>query len=74
MSFDPRRDRLTGYTFQVNPSGVQGDNTLYDDTRTSFDYDGVWDAVAQVTSDGWSVEMRIPFSQMRFNSRRTEGA
>ncbi len=28
LSFDPRHDHLTGYTFQTNPSGVQGDFTL----------------------------------------------
>ncbi len=67
VDFDPRHDHQTAYIFQVNPSGVQGDNTVYDDTRFSFDYDGVWEAGAQVVADGWSAEMRIPFSQMRFN-------
>ncbi len=32
----------------MNPSGVQGDFTFFDDNRYSFDYDGVWDAAAQV--------------------------
>jgi hypothetical protein len=69
INFDPRHDHQTGYTFQVNASGVQGDFTFFDDDRTSFDYDGVWDAAAQVTADGWSAELRIPFSQMRFSVR-----
>ncbi|HTL01478.1 MAG TPA: DUF5916 domain-containing protein [Vicinamibacterales bacterium] len=67
VNFDPRHDHQTGYTFQVNASGVQGDFTFFDDNRTSSDYDGVWDAAAQVTGDGWTAEMRIPFSQLRFN-------
>ena len=68
VSFDPRHDHQTGYVYEVNPSGVQGDVTLFDDTQTSSDYDGVWDAATQIDSTGWSAELRIPFSQMRFDA------
>jgi Domain of unknown function (DUF5916)/Carbohydrate family 9 binding domain-like len=74
VAFDPRHDHQTGYTFQINASGVQGDFTLFDDNRSSFDYDGVWDAAAKVMPDGWSAEMRIPFSQLRFNVHPGEAA
>jgi hypothetical protein len=67
ISFDPRHDHLTAYTFDANPSGVQGDMTWYDDTRSSSDYDAVWEVQTQITSDGWTAEYRIPFSQMRFS-------
>ena len=70
ISFDPRHDHLTGYTFRANPSGVQGDQTFFDDTNTNSDYDGVWDVGTDVTSDGWNAEFRIPFSQMRFTPPR----
>ncbi len=64
--FDPRHDHLTGYMFRANSSGVEADQTYYDDTRTDSDYDGVWDVATQVTAEGWTAEFRIPFSQMRF--------
>ena len=32
ITFDPRHDHLTAYTFDSNPSGVQGDMTWFDDT------------------------------------------
>ena len=64
---DPRHDHLTGYVFQVNPSGVEGDFTLFDDTQTSFDYDGTWEVDTRVDSEGWTAEFRIPLSQMRFD-------
>lgn len=67
LSFDPRHDHQTGYVFEVNASAVQADRALYDDTHTSPDYDGVWDAATQIDSGGWSAELRIPFSQMRFD-------
>src|SRR5687767_5579296 len=66
ITFDPRHDHLTAYTFDANPSGVQGDMMWYDDTRMSTDYDAVWDVRTQMHDDGWSAEFRIPFSQLRF--------
>jgi hypothetical protein len=66
ITFDPRHDHLTGYTFDSNPSGVQGDMTWYEDTRSSTDYDAVWEVRTQVTEEGWTAEFRIPFSQLRF--------
>jgi Domain of unknown function (DUF5916)/Carbohydrate family 9 binding domain-like len=67
ISFDPRHDHLTAYTFDSNPSGVQGDMTWYDDTRSSTDYDAIWEVRTQVTDEGWIAEYRIPFSQLRFS-------
>lgn len=67
ITFDPRHDHLTAYTFDSNPSGVQGDMTWYDDSRSSTDYDAIWDVRTQITGDGWIAEFRIPFSQLRFS-------
>jgi hypothetical protein len=67
ITFDPRHDHLTAYTFDSNPSGVQGDMMWFDDTRSSTDYDAVWEVRTQVLPDGWSAEFRIPFSQLRFS-------
>ncbi len=66
ITFDPRHDHQTAYTFDANPSGVQGDMTWYDDSRSSTDYDAVWDVRTQVDAEGWTAEFRIPFSQLRF--------
>lgn len=67
ISFDPRHDHLTAYTFESNPSGVQSDMTWFDDTRSSSDYDAVWEVQTERTAAGWTAEFRIPFSQMRFS-------
>jgi hypothetical protein len=67
ITFDPRHDHLTAYTFDANPSGVQGDMMWFDDTRSSTDYDAVWEVRTQIQKDGWSAEFRIPFSQLRFS-------
>jgi Domain of unknown function (DUF5916)/Carbohydrate family 9 binding domain-like len=63
---DPYHDRTTGYNFRVNMAGVQQDAYLFDNGHRDEDWNAVWDA--EVTSDahGWYVEMRIPFSAIRF--------
>ena len=63
---DPMHDRLTGAVFRVSASNVQQDSTLYNDSWTDGSWDAVWDSQVSVDEGGWSVEMRIPLSQLRF--------
>jgi Domain of unknown function (DUF5916) len=73
VSFDPFLDRRTAYSFSVTSGGVRRDYYLPRD-RDGFDvrdftFDPVWEAKAHIDSTGWTAEMRIPFSQLRFNDR-----
>ncbi len=63
---DPYLDRRTGYQFAVNPSGTVCDWTLQNDTWSDSTWDGVWEAKAALNGEGWAVEMKIRFSQLRF--------
>src|SRR5688572_3196257 len=63
---DPMHDRLTGAVFRVSASNVQQDSILYNDSWQDGSWDAVWDSQVTVDDDGWSVEMRIPLSQLRF--------
>ena len=69
ISLDTYRDRRTAYTFGVTPAGVRLDfyhgSDDMDDTDSEFD--PVWDARAAIDSLGWTAEMRIPFTQLRFS-------
>jgi hypothetical protein len=70
VSFDSYRDRITAYSFVVTASGVRGDfYHAYDSEDSDASFDPVWEGSAQQTPDGWTAEMRIPFSQLRFNAR-----
>ena len=75
VSFDSYLDRRTAYRFDVNPSGVRRDSVLVGGTgggsaftgpEGDLAWDPVWNASASVDADGWSAELRIPFSQLRF--------
>ena len=66
--FDPLRDRRSGYWFVINAAGVLRDGTLYNDSWDESTWDAVWTGRARVDEQGWTAEMRIPFSQMRMQS------
>ena len=58
---DERRD----YRFTVNPLGVQMDN-IEVESSGSTPWDGIWKSAAVMTDWGWSAEIEIPFSTLRF--------
>jgi len=68
ISLNSDRDRRTAYTFGVSVGGTRIDYHHAEDEENSRDYsfDPVWEGRATIHEEGWSVEMRIPFSQLRF--------
>ncbi len=68
VSLDPNNDRRTGYRFRVSAAGVQRDVYLYNDVREDAAWDAVWQSAVRRDSTGWSVELRIPLSQLRYNA------
>ena len=65
---DPFHDKRSGYLFVVNAAGHKVDGLLYNDGNQDLTWDGVWEGRAHRDSLGWSTELRIPFSQLRFQS------
>jgi Domain of unknown function (DUF5916)/Carbohydrate family 9 binding domain-like len=63
---DPYHDKTTGYNFKVNPEGVQMDSYVYNDGDQDQNWDAVWQAETYRDDKGWYVEMRIPFSTIRY--------
>ena len=66
---DPFHDKRNGYYFQVNAAGTQYDGTLFNNDWDESSWDGVWEGRARTDAQGWTCEMRIPFSQMRFQKK-----
>ncbi len=64
---DPYLDRRTGFYFGVNAAGTLLDGVLLNDDWDDDSWDGVWQGKARIDEDGWTVEMRIPYSQLRFH-------
>jgi len=71
VSLDTYLDRRTAYTFGVTASGVRLDHYHSSDDEGSADatFDPVWEAGTAMGADGWTAELWIPLSQIRFNQR-----
>lgn len=66
---DTFNDHRRGYEIVSNPLGVQGD-IIRDESNSSNQedpsWDGLWQSAGRITDEGYEVEMRIPFSTLRF--------
>ena len=58
------------YSFRVNPAGTQFDSTP-GGTSEKVEWKGDWRAAAAVDAEGWSAEMEIPFSILRYRDGQT---
>ncbi len=69
LYIDSYYNQLQAYEFAINPSGARRDVFIYQDGRGRDDsWDPVYHWATKIDSLGWTVEMRIPFSQLRFAS------
>ena len=59
-------DHRRGYAFRVNAAGARLDGLISDPEDFSTDWDGIWDARARRTPEGWVAEIRIPAQTLRF--------
>jgi len=73
VAIDSYFDRKTAYNFAISAAGVQADGILtsgFFSREGGFPFDTSWDAIwypaVRITSEGWTVEMRIPYSMLRF--------
>jgi hypothetical protein len=71
VSLDTYLDRRTASVFGVTAAGVRLDRYYPQDDEQSGDsgFNPVWQARTSSDGDGWSAELWIPFSQLRFTER-----
>ena len=69
IAIDSYHDHRTAFRFRVNPAGVRSDDiTTNDDDYGDSSWDPVWAVATDIDSLGWTAEIRIPFSQLRFST------
>ncbi|MEE9170101.1 MAG: DUF5916 domain-containing protein [bacterium] len=66
---DPYYDRRSGFFFSLYAGGTRSDGILFNDDWDDDSWDGVWDGKVNIDDEGWTAEMRIPFSQLRFHKK-----
>ncbi len=76
--FDTYHDKQNGYQFLVTSQNVQTDGRLVPNMSSQFglpsDYswDAVWESNVKFHEDGWSIEMKIPYSALRFSKKAVQ--
>ncbi len=73
---DTFNDNENALCFETNPSGMRSDFTISNDGQTNQgkfpfnrSWNTFWDVKTTVTDTLWQVEMRIPVSSLRFQTR-----
>ncbi len=73
MVIDSYNDKENGVAFFTTPTGLRWDGVVWNDAQAapgefpiSIDWNTFWDAKTVRTDYGWSVEMRIPWTSIRF--------
>lgn len=64
---DPFNDERRAFQFRVNPLGVQADANFSEmEGYEDFSWDAIWNSRGRITEFGYTVEIAIPFNQLRF--------
>jgi hypothetical protein len=68
---DPYNQGQLAYGFFITPAGVQVDLKAVksDGDNKDASWNAVWESKTRITDKGWVVEMRIPFSALRFSEK-----
>ncbi|MAP94350.1 MAG: hypothetical protein CMK07_05305 [Ponticaulis sp.] len=70
---DPFNTGLGGFAFDVNAIGARLDRIIRDGGMPIVAWDAIWNAQGQITDEGWSAEMIIPFRSISFDPGSEEG-
>jgi hypothetical protein len=66
VSIDSYDDKQTAFNFGITSAGVQFDYMFVNDNVTDANWEAVYYTATTTDALGWTVEMRIPLSQLRF--------
>lgn len=68
---DSYHDKRTAFLFTVTAAGVKGDEIITNNGGNIDDsWNPVWYTKAQIDEEGWTAEMKIPLSQLRFGNQK----
>jgi hypothetical protein len=67
VNIDSYHDLRTAFSFTVTAAGVKGDELISNDgSNWDSSWNPIWYAKTQIDEQGWTAEIRIPLSQLRF--------
>lgn len=73
VSLDALGDGRSVAAFQVTPYGTQREEQVYDDgSVNNTDWEAAWRVRTEVADSGWTAELAIPWSSLRYDPARRE--
>jgi len=67
LLLDTYNDRQRAYRFTLNPLGIQQDG-IFTEQNVDETWDCIFESKGSITSDGYIVEVAIPFKSLRFQA------
>lgn len=68
VNIDSHHDFRTAYSFTLSLSGTRGDEYISDDgDNWDSSWDPIWHGATHIDDQGWTAEMKIPLSELRFD-------
>lgn len=79
LLLDSYHDHRTAYRFATSPAGMKRDEITSDSGSRGpgggfgdTSWNPIWDVKTSTTGEGWFVEIRIPFSQLRYSDEHVQ--
>ncbi len=72
VMLDTFNDAQSGFSFIVNPLGIQGDGMLDVNGNLDASFDAVWYSKGRIDDRGWTVEARVPLQSLRFPGKAVQ--
>ena len=73
INLDTYHDKRTGFSFTITASGVKGDEFI---SQNGNNWDGSWNPIwytaTQIDDEGWTAEVKIPLSQVKFGKSKEQ--
>lgn len=68
FNIDSYHDKRTAFSFTVTAAGVKGDELISENGNNWDDsWNPIWYTRTNVDEEGWTAELKIPFSQIKFS-------
>ena len=72
VMLDTFNDKNNAYYFVINSIGTQLDGKVADNGKTDDNtWDTAWKSAAHIIENGWSAEIAIPFSSLKFDEKNS---
>ena len=70
INIDSYYDKRTAFSFTISVSGVKGDEFISDNgSNWDASWNPIWYAKTNIDEEGWTAEIRIPLSQIRYGNK-----